>query len=89
MILTRTLARLDSRWVVFEVVIGKLKGSLELLPLPAKDFADTTMADPKLPGDIARPDTLMSKFHYPLADYIRKWPSIHKNPPKLIHSSMS
>lgn len=47
------------------------------------------MADPKLPGDIARPDTLMSKFHYPLADYIRKWPSIHKNPPKLIHSSMS
>lgn len=47
------------------------------------------MADPKLPGDVAGPDTLMSKFHYPLTDYIREWPSIHKNPPKLIHSSMS
>lgn len=47
------------------------------------------MADPKLPGDVAGPDTLMGKFHYPLADYIWEWPSIHKNPPKLIHSSMS
>lgn len=71
------------------MIILKIKGNLELLPLPAKDFADTTMADPKLPGDVAGPDTLMSKFHYPLADYIREWPSIHKNSPKLIHSSMS
>lgn len=52
------------------------------MPLPAKNFADTTMADPKLPGDVAGPDTLMGKFHYPLADYIWEWPSIHKNPPQ-------
>lgn len=89
MILTVALAHGTAAGSCFKFMILKIQGNLELLPLPAKDFADTTMADPKLPGDVAGPDTLMSKFHYPLADYIWEWPSIHKNSPKLIHSSMS
>lgn len=39
--------------------------------LPAKDFADTAMADPELSGDVTGPDPLVRELHYSLPHNIR------------------
>lgn len=48
--------------------------------LPAKDLADTAMADTELARDITGPHTLVGQVHNALTDNFRQRPAIHKGP---------
>lgn len=41
------------------------------LSLPAQDLADTTVADPQLPGNVTGSHPLVSQLHYPLSHHVR------------------
>lgn len=56
------------------------------LVVPAQDLADTTMADPQLPGDVTGPHPLVRQLHYPLPHHVREGPPVHEHPSELVHS---
>lgn len=46
------------------------------------------MADAKLAGNVAWPDTLVRQLYNSLSHHIRQRPPVHKHPPKLVHPSV-
>lgn len=55
------------------------------LVVPGQDFADTTMADPQLPRDVARPDAQLCQLHYSQPDRVRQGSPVHEHATELVH----
>lgn len=55
------------------------------LVVPGQDLADTTMTDPQLPRDVARPDAQLCELHYSQSDSVRQGPPVHEHTPQLVH----
>ena len=51
------------------------------LVVPGQNLADTTMADPQLPRDVARPDAQLCKFHYSQSNCVWQGSTIHEHTP--------
>ena len=51
-----------------------------ILCLPAKDLADTAMADSELAGDVAGPHALVGQVHDALTHHFRQGSAVHKGP---------
>lgn len=55
------------------------------LVVPGQDLADTTMADPQLPRDVARPDAQLCELHYSQPDRVRQRSTVHEHTAQLVH----
>ena len=47
------------------------------------------MRHPQLPGDVTRPNTVVSQLHYSLPYNVRQRPAVHKNATQLVHTTMA
>jgi hypothetical protein len=47
------------------------------------------MRNPQLPGDVTRPNTVVSQLHYSLPYNVRQRPAVHKNATQLVHTTMA
>jgi len=47
------------------------------------------MRNPQLPGDVTRPNTVVSQLHYSLPYNVRQRPAVHKNATQLVHTTMT
>lgn len=57
--------------------------------LPSEYFADAAVRDSELPGDVTRPDSLVSHLHNPLPHQIWKWSPVDKHPSQLVDTSVT
>ncbi len=57
--------------------------------LPGEDFADATVRDAELTGDVARPSTLGGELDYLLADVLRQRTAIHVHSAQLVYATVS
>lgn len=55
------------------------------LVVPGQDLADTAMADPQLPRDVARPDTQLGELHYSQPNRVRQRSAVHEHAAQLVH----
>lgn len=56
--------------------------------VPAQYFADTSVTDSQLAGNVAGPNALVGQLYYSLSNYIWEGPAIYKHTSKLVHSAM-
>jgi hypothetical protein len=56
---------------------------------PGQDLGHAAMGNPQLPGDVARPNTVVSQLHYSLPYNVRQRPAVHKNATQLVHTAMA
>jgi hypothetical protein len=47
------------------------------------------MRNPQLPGDVARPNAVVSQLHYSLPYNVRQRPAVDKNATQLVHTTMA
>ena len=57
--------------------------------LPGEDLGHAAMRNPQLPGDVTRPNTVVSQLHYSLPYNVRQRPAVHKNATQLVHTTMT
>jgi len=56
---------------------------------PSEYFADTSVRDTKLSGDVARSDALVSHFDNSLTDDVWQWSTVDEHSTELVHSAVT
>ena len=57
--------------------------------LPREYLGDTAVADPELPGDVARPHSVVRQLDDPLPDDVGQRPPVDEDATQLVHAAVT